>query len=345
MVKNTTMGRFLAYFDLLGYSNFIKKNSGDPAALHQRIRNFARNNEQALALDLPLRQSRVHSGTLIPDISQSRLQCLIFSDTVLFFTNDNPAIADFDEIIKVAYRYNWFNIRYDFPSRGCIVYGDLFFDAFDQENQRGGQYRTNDIYGIALVNAHEKAEAASWAGCVLDTSAIEYAQQLGNIQPILDEHTKMYDVPYKDKNDPEVEVLRNERTLTLLKGGVVVTKYHEDGIKSAFTKERKGEIKDDPQTKSEKRIKQIFDNTIRYFRTHQKSPFYYKTVRSQNETVFGKFEEGNVLTTVVRQKDEQQTIYTANRSQLVLDEGTDISFVAEPEITAAEFEEVFNNVT
>ena len=79
------MTRFLAYFDLLGYKNFIKKNTVEH--LDYRTAHFARNIEMALS-DGKRKESR-NLGGYISDISQSNVNTLNFSDTVVFRTNGN----------------------------------------------------------------------------------------------------------------------------------------------------------------------------------------------------------------------------------------------------------------
>ena len=213
------------------------------------------------------------------DISQSTLNCLTFSDTVILWTN-STTLNDFEEILRVAHKYNQFNVTLDFPSRGCIVYGDIRFKPFDQENLRGGKYMLNMIYGRALIDAYQRAEAMNWAGCELHESAIIYAKTQGNIDSLLEELTKPYQIPFKSK-DGETRV--ESYTLKLFDSRILITEYYEAGMKSAFTQDNKGDI--------EGRTKILFDNTIEFLRSHQiPFPFYYTEEKSPTNQIFGKFE-------------------------------------------------------
>lgn len=243
---------FLAYFDLLGFKKFIENN--DEEHLNRRTGHLFTAIERALALDLPLKMGR--TGAL-SDISQSTLNCLNFSDTVVFWTQGNT-LKDFEEIIRVAHEYNRFNVCYDFPSRGCLVYGDTWWKPFSQKNIRNGTYTLNMIYGRALIDAHLKAESQDWAGCTLDKTAFEFARTLGNIDELIERYTMMYDVPYKGK-DTKIKITEHAFTLGLI--GNATTEFIEDGIRSAFTGDKKGEI--------EGRTKEIFDNTIEFLRAHK----------------------------------------------------------------------------
>jgi len=290
------MPAFLAYFDLLGYKKFIENNT--PECLNSRTNHFGRNIEAALSLDRPPLTS-TRTGRLINDISQSTLNCLTFSDTVVLWSN-GVTMQDFEEILRVSFKYNHFNVCLDFPSRGCIAYGDIWFKPFDQENMRGGKYMFNMIYGKVLVTAYEKAEKMSWAGCVLDESAIRHAKTLGNIDALLEEHTKLYDVPYKTGDG---EIRQSEYALKLNKGDLVRTEDIADGIRRAFTQDNKGEI--------EGRIKVIFDNTIEFLEAHKmKFPHYYRidiTKDALSHQIFGKLDEDYNHTIVTRRQENNQS--------------------------------------
>lgn len=246
------MTRFLAYFDLLGYSKFIENNTSEH--LDRRTEHFARNIEMALS-DGKRKESR-NPGAYISDISQSNINTLNFSDTVIFWTNGN-SFQDFVDIIKVSFAYNYFNVGFDFPSRGCIVYGDIWFKDFSQTNSLGSRYMLNMIYGKALIDAHRKAENLNWAGCVIDNSAIDFAKQLGSITTLLLEHSMLYDVPYKNSKPIK------EYALKLIKGGPInaeALKNISNGISSSFTQDNKGELIG--------RAKEMYDNTVTFLAAH-----------------------------------------------------------------------------
>lgn len=321
------MANFLAYFDLLGYKKFIENNTAEH--LDYRTNHFARNIERALSLDHPNLPSK-HPGVAISDISHSTLNCLTFSDTVILWTNTNT-LQDFEEILKVAHKYNQFNVTMDFPSRGCIVYGDIWYKPFDSNNQRGGQYMLNMIYGKALVEAYEKAEAMSWAGCVLDNSAIEHARTLGNIDDLLNEYTMLYDIPYKTKNG---DVRQQGYALRLYNYSLLITEHTEKSIASAFTHDNKGDI--------EGRTKVIFDNTIEFLRTHQiVFPFYYQTPVNEFMQIFGKLESDYTHTTIKKIQDGEKTSYSEEIIKFDPNK-SERDFLDAEEITKEVFEEQLN---
>lgn len=324
------MKSFLAYFDLLGYKNFIQNNTAE--YLKDRTDHFARNIEMALALDHPAQCAP--SGRLVSDISHSRLNCLTFSDTVIFWTNGTE-LEDFEEIVQVAFKYNAFNVRLDFPNRGCIVYGEIDYKAFDSNNQRGGRYMLNMIYGQALIDAHLKAEAMSWAGCVIDESALRYAGNLGDCTALLNEHTLVYDVPYKSK---EGGTVKQEAALRLIKGEIPISEHHEKSIRSAFTKDNKGNV--------EGRVKEIFDNTVSFLKSHRVNfPFYYQYSNNVNETttieIFGKLQEDWTHMIVTRHSKGKADTYEIREETFDPDK-SDRSFLDAEKIDAALFKKHFD---
>lgn len=68
------------------------------------------------------------SHGLIADISSSRINCINFSDTVVFFTNDTTE-QSLVEILEVAYKFNKQAISMFFPARGALVFGEMRYVA------------------------------------------------------------------------------------------------------------------------------------------------------------------------------------------------------------------------
>lgn len=323
------MAAFFAYFDLLGYKKFIENNSD--VWLDKRTDDFGRNVEMALSLDHPYVASR-HPGNVISDLSHSTLNCLTFSDTVLLWTS-NSTLQDFEELLRVCFKYNYFNNCFDFPGRGRIEYGEISFKQFDNENQRGGRYFLNMIYGKVLITTYQRAEAMSWAGCVLDSSAIEFAKTLGNIDALLEEHTMLYDVPYKTREGEEIT--QKEYALRLVKGRVLITKHMEEGIERAFTQDNKGNIAG--------RTKVIFDNTIEFLRAHRiKFPYFYHLDNSEggsSKQIFGRLDEDYTHTTITMRKiTDAPAVYNVDTVKFDPDR-SDRDFLVANEIASEIFEQ------
>ncbi len=191
---------FIAYFDYLGFKQFIENND----VFYQRriMGNIFRDIESALGQG---KYIIAPSGGAIADISNSSINCINFSDTVVFWTNDQ-SIESLEEIIKVAHKFNHQNISHYFPARGSLVHGIIEHVEYKQESNRGGKYNINSVYGKGLVEAHVKANKQHWAGTVIDKSFINQMISM-QIDPgsYLQPYAKLYNVPYKNEENNSEE--------------------------------------------------------------------------------------------------------------------------------------------
>ena len=134
------------------------------------------------------------------DISNSKINCLNFSDTVIFWTNDNSD-ESIKEILAVSHMFNWQAIDF-FPVRGSIVYGEIFHADYRQPNGGGGIYNVNSVFGNGIVLGHNKSESQNWAGTVVDeTLTSELLKRGFNLEEYLSPFAKKYKVPYKEEVD------------------------------------------------------------------------------------------------------------------------------------------------
>lgn len=185
------MKSYIAYFDFLGFKNFILNN--DNEHIRKRIGHILRDIEAALG------QGEYKEARLgfIADISKSKLNCLNISDTIILWANDD-SFDSFLELLKVSFDFNWRVTRYHFPVRGAIVYDDLDIITHNMDTKNGGTYNVNSIFGKGLVSAHIKAENLNLAGCIVDSSTISKIEEFANWEKTLDQFATIYSVPYKE---------------------------------------------------------------------------------------------------------------------------------------------------
>lgn len=203
------MKSFIAYFDFLGFQNFIEKN--DLTTQKKVMGQIYRDIELAMGV---ARKNFLNSGrNAIPDISESKLNCINFSDTVVFWTLDDSE-SSLSELIKVAHEFNRRAIESTFPVRGSIVFGEIIHNLYDDRNINGAQYAINSVFGYGIIIAHQKTQRQNWAGTVLDNSLIEELQQKGyNVDEYLRKYATRYRVPYKKNIE-----LNDEFVLNLITG-------------------------------------------------------------------------------------------------------------------------------
>ena len=99
------MKKYIAYFDFLGYKEFILNNDSDYLSI--RINHIVRD----IKLVLSKGKFKEPDGfTISPDISQTRINCLNVSDTIIFWTFDD-SIESLEELLIIANEFNWRQIK------------------------------------------------------------------------------------------------------------------------------------------------------------------------------------------------------------------------------------------
>jgi hypothetical protein len=182
---------YLAYFDLLGFKEFI--NNNEDKELMRRMGHVFRDIEMSLGQD---KYQEPHNGIVLADISKSKLNCLNISDTIIVWTSDCE-LDSLKELLNVAYDFNWRMNGYNFPLRGAIIRGKVNEVTRKQINPGGGSYSVQCVFGKGYVEAHEKAESQNWAGTVIDRSIINDLEGYNELKYI-DEMAMKFNVPYKN---------------------------------------------------------------------------------------------------------------------------------------------------
>ena len=245
------MKKFIAYFDYLGFKQFIENN--DVEYQNRIIGNNFRDIENALGQG---KMKNVNIGA-IADLSSSKINCINFSDTIVFWTNDDSE-ESLIEILQVAYRFNWQTVLYFFPTRGALIYGEIVYVDFKQLNEAGGLYNINSVFGKGLVEAHEKAEKQHWAGTVIDRTFINELLKRGiEIDNYLSPYAKKFKVPYKNGHE-----LPEEYVLNLVKGGLddQSLKNGKEMIINNFSNHNKSIDSQD--------VKEKINNTLRFLESY-----------------------------------------------------------------------------
>lgn len=197
---------YLAYFDFMGFKQFILNNEDE--ILMRRMEHIFRDIEMCLGKG-EYREAR--NGMILADISNSKLNCLNISDTVLFWTNDLSE-ESLLELIQVAYEFNWREVTFNFPLRGSIVKGNVKIVSGKDNTEAGGSYSVQCLYGKGLVYAHDLAENQEWAGTIIDDVVYEDLNSSENGKIISEKNIIDYDVPIKNnqKKSSKVFKLRQE---------------------------------------------------------------------------------------------------------------------------------------
>lgn len=146
---------------------------------------------------------------VIADLSNHKVNCINFSDTIVFWTNDDSPDS-LNEILEVAYKFNWGSTLFFFPARGALIHGEMEYVEYKNENSSGGLYNINSVFGKGLVAAHQKAESQHWSGTVIDDSVINKVIEMGHdTDTFFSPYAKKYVVPYKNAIKLEEEYVMN----------------------------------------------------------------------------------------------------------------------------------------
>jgi len=246
--------RYLAYFDLLGFKQFIENNTATEQM--RGVDNIMIDIESAAAKNVT---TPGRSGNVVADLTKFKVKTFLFSDTVIFWTEDD-SLESLKEILEVAYNYNSRTTLQRFPARGALVCGHFREMFHDYQNKTGGAYVVSSVYGKALIDGYLLAESQDWSGAVIDQSVITKIQENG-LNPIefLSEHASLYDVPFKHEGGHELFAFKLSKDLTQGSMNETAFKNNEDSIYQNFKNYNK--TIDDPS------VQRKIDNVLKYLRS------------------------------------------------------------------------------
>jgi hypothetical protein len=193
--------RFIAYFDYLGFANFVNENSIADTAY--RLGHNLGDIEFAMS-DNKQSETPNPDGSVPADLSNIKCNCVQFSDTIIFYSDDFKTLTSKDiiyqliDIIKVCYEFN-LRTTGRYPVRGCLLIGELEHDYLPLSKgskKNKYHYYRNGIYGKGLVEAHELGENQNWAGIIVSDKIIELLASNGYID-IIAKYFIKYKVPFK----------------------------------------------------------------------------------------------------------------------------------------------------
>lgn len=176
---------YIAYFDFMGFSNFIENNENK--IITRRIGNILSDLERCLS-----KNNRYENDwKLYADLSNIKLNCLNISDTILVWTNDCELVS-LNNLIEFVYEFNISQNQYNFPLRGVVVKGEVnLISGVDNS------YSVQCLYGKGVVYAHKRAESQNWAGTFVDELVIKDLKLKDN-SSIINNFFTEYNVPFKN---------------------------------------------------------------------------------------------------------------------------------------------------
>lgn len=222
-MNNKTKNTYLAYFDILGWKKIVDKLSDKELDfLYEQI--LART-QLAFANGLKL-----EGVSALPQFSESPVKAITVSDSIVFFTDDaseNSLKQLLETVSKFASGASLCAYR------GCVVYGSVNTILNWAGNKEGEiAHSVSAIYGKALINAYEKAEAQEWVGTFIDDSVINHAKE-NNFSEDTFKRFIEYDVPFKDR---KTNAIIKKKQLCLDRWlSDSIDKTYEEQVRELFT--------------------------------------------------------------------------------------------------------------
>jgi hypothetical protein len=189
----------VAFFDILGYQNFLKQNEPELAA--EKISEFVRKvkdfpKDTFIKLITPGKHEKAEVNQSITGFL-NEITCLIISDAIILtleVDNSQTADAGIRKTYFTIYCSMLFNELFSdgFPPRGAIEYGDYIL-LNTQDSQL--------FAGKPIVDAYQSA-------INLDLSACQISDSLGEPPTALENHTYVrYNTPLKTGGEKELKLL------------------------------------------------------------------------------------------------------------------------------------------
>ncbi len=157
-----TQNCFFAMFDILGFKA-LRNRLGTEGLYNLYRRIIITDIEHAFMPKFQYVSSADRPTVAIPDPTSKRADCLLFSDTITFFTV-NDSLDSFINIVFTALEMQKSSlVPPRAPLRGAIAWGDIVADG-------------PIIVGSAIEAAYTGEQSQVWAGCMLTSEAESFCE-------------------------------------------------------------------------------------------------------------------------------------------------------------------------
>lgn len=246
LIKINKMKTLIAFFDLLGFKEFILSN--DDATISHYMENIL----VRVELSLSDQKTQKKGDMVVANIQNTVTHCTNFSDSFVFWIEDLNQEA-IDDFFGVVYRFNSIMTTSIMPVRGAIVLASIGWRIDQQKNIKGAKYNVNMAYGKGIIEAYTLSEGQNWAGAIIDPLIFDERENKGiNVTEIKAKFVP-YEVPLKENTKGNYLALRLVKDKTYPK---TFADNVSKGIRASF-KIKAGE--NVPET-----VQAKYDNTIKF---------------------------------------------------------------------------------
>lgn len=257
------METYIAYFDILGFKKIIANNSLD--VVSNIISRFYRETQWRLT-----KEGNLNGIDYIPDLSKIKINCLHYSDSVIFWTNSDEEV-ELEKIVNVCSELYMRSFSVEIPIRGCLTYGELNVNNNFLYKGTNTDFISACVYGKAYLEAYKQGEGLQLSACVLGEGLIGKIGQTGIQKLVKKGYVCAYLTPQKDKTQlrylfrPIVGSYSELHFYSACRN--VISSF------TAHTKDDRNNLPDDVQIK--------LNNTIEFLRN-----FKCTTINNSDETTF-----------------------------------------------------------
>lgn len=180
MKWNSSTNRFLAFFDIMGFKDFIYRNQHEVVRqrmdkVHETISPLKRNAKNILTSD----EIDVDSDEYK---EYGFIRPIVFSDSVVLVSNPENE-HDANGILLAATYFLAKCIQQGIPIKGAITHGLMNSD-----------FQKSLHFGVPLIDAYLLQEELAFYGCILDSTAETKFKQLNILE---DRYIDKYKSPLK----------------------------------------------------------------------------------------------------------------------------------------------------
>lgn len=174
-----TIQGFVAVYDILGYSPWIKENDlFEVAATHENMKKMIKTNTEKFINDS------------LATLDKPIIAVYSYADTFLIYTNE---ISDTGfKALLVACNFMFIAaISYGLPIRGATTCGEFYVSE-------------TLITGKPIIEAYEKERKQDWIGCWITDECLEKISKEARQEFIKEREIVKYHIPFKDGDVEEV---------------------------------------------------------------------------------------------------------------------------------------------
>ncbi|MFD1144537.1 hypothetical protein ACFQ4C_25645 [Larkinella insperata] len=200
--------KYIAFLDILGFSDIVENNTQEE--LDTFVDFLIRDIQNSMvSTEVGKTKMRLSHYGFTPDLYEAKLNSLLLSDTLIFWSNDDSE-ESFHEIVKtVSFLMNFEAYYSHVALRGAITVGELSFVDYRITHPLL-MVDQSTIYGKAIVEAYRIEKEQQWMGCVVTQRALGHYMTQQSSQErtdsLLADYLIEYEVPYKAESRKEYVV-------------------------------------------------------------------------------------------------------------------------------------------